>query len=194
MHPRDDSSQRKGTNMTRRYLALACLIVLGASPVTAQEPAKAGERLKILDAQPRFILLAGGPQLAKGADARRFINLVERYYANKCPHTIEVWEPTGKVKGNVPGIAEAMLPALRKARERKLPIVVLAHLPPLVTKPAAEVLIRHDKDAERIKAYGDLFAGYAQTLRKGGADLVVLGMEGAVGPDKSAPRADGTYG
>jgi len=174
--------------MRKFLLLMAMTLVAVNSHSRGEEP-----RLKILDKEPRLILLAGGPQLTKAGEAKRFIDLVHRHYDNKCPHTIEVLEKEGKTTKSVKGMAEAVLPALAKAKEKKLPIVVLAHLPPLVTKPAADVLIRNEKDQERIKAYGDLFAAYAQTLRKGGADLVVLGMEGAVGPDKTDPDSTGAY-
>jgi len=183
----------------RHFIPVLALLFFPAIPSShAQEnpaPSDAKPHLKILAEEPRLIILAGGAQLTRGADGKRFIDLVQRHYDNKCPHQFEVVEAKEgkKAKFNAKNWAEAVWPALTRAKGKNLPIVVLAHLPPLVTKPSGDLLIRDAKDVERIKAYGDVFAEYAQTLRKHGADLVVLGLEGAVGPDKSNPKAAGTF-
>ncbi len=186
--------------MHLRYTLTAfCFIsVLAMGWSEAQDKQASHENMphvKILDSQPRVILLTGGAQLTKGADAKRFIDLVQRHYDNKCPHHFEVVEANAgkKKKFNPQSWAEAARPTLIKAKAKKLPIIVLAHLPPLVTNPSDDWLIRNAKDDARIRAFADAFTEYAQWLRKDGADLVVLGMEGAVGPAKSNPQSPGTY-
>jgi hypothetical protein len=170
------------------------ILIFGSHRTPTAASGEAKPRIKILADEPRLILLTGGGQLTKPAEVQRFKDLLQKHHQNKSPHHVEAVDIATKKAGNRAELwAGAVGPAIARAKTKKLPIVVLAQFPPLVVKPSAEMLVRHEKDTDRTKAYGDLFADYARRLREQGADLVILGMEGAVGPDKSDPKAAGTY-